>query len=93
MAVTATVNGTADGFASGTGSVSNPRSLSVSVTFAAAMPAPYALTYVGSLNDTLLTWTGTVIGFAGCPCPFTATRPTSSADLSVGGSLALPTRR
>jgi hypothetical protein len=87
-AVTATINGTADGFASGTGSVSNPRSLSVSVTFAAPMP-PYAVTYVGSLNDTLLTWTGTVTGFAGCPCSFTATRPTAAGDMSAGGSLAI----
>jgi hypothetical protein len=84
-AVTATVNGTADGFASGTGSVSNPRTLSVSVTFAAGMPAPYALTYVGSLDATLLTWTGTVAGFIGCPCPFTATRP-SAGDLGAASS-------
>ena len=74
-AVTATINETADGFASGPGSVSNPRSLAVSATFAAALPAPYAATFVGSLNDTLLTWTGTVTGYAGCPCVFTATRP------------------
>jgi hypothetical protein len=39
-AVTATINETADGFASGTGSVSNPRALSVTATFAAALPAP-----------------------------------------------------
>ena len=52
--VTATINETSDGFASGTGSVANPRTLSVSVTFAAAQPAPYALTYVGTLNDSLL---------------------------------------
>jgi hypothetical protein len=82
-AVTATINATADGFASGTGSVSNPRSLSISATFAAAMPAPYAVTFVGTLNDTLLTWSGTVTGYAGCPCGFTATRP-SAAVLSAG---------
>ena len=84
-AVTATINETADGFASGTGSVSNPRSLSVSVTFAAGMPAPFAITYVGTLNDSLLVWTGTVNGFVGCPCTFTATRP-SVGGLSVGYS-------
>jgi hypothetical protein len=76
-AVTATVNETADGFASGTGSVSNPRTLSVSVTFAAAMPAPYALTYNGTLDASLLTWTGTVTGFTACPCGFTAIRPSA----------------
>jgi len=75
--VTATINETADGFASGTGSVSNPRTLSVSATFLAAMPAPYAVTFVGTLNDTLLVWTGTVTGYMGCPCSFTATRPSS----------------
>jgi hypothetical protein len=83
-AVTATINGTADGFGSGTGSVSNPRSLSISATFAAAMPAPYAATFIGSLNETLLTWSGTVTGYAGCPCTFTATR--QSAGLSAGSS-------
>jgi hypothetical protein len=72
--VTATVNETADGFASGTGSVANPRTLSISVTFAAAQPAPYALTYVGTLNDSLSIWSGTVTGFTACPCGFTATR-------------------
>jgi hypothetical protein len=74
-AVTATINETADGFASGTGSVSNPRGLSISATFLAGMPAPYAVTFVGTLDDTLLTWSGTVTGYAGCPCGFTATRP------------------
>ena len=72
--VTATVNETSDGFASGTGSVANTRTLSISVTFAAAQPAPYALTYVGTLNDSLTTWSGTVTGFTACPCGFTATR-------------------
>jgi hypothetical protein len=84
-AVTATVNETSDGFASGTGSVSNPRTLSVSVTFAQAQPAPYALTYVGTLDATLLTWTGTVTGFTACPCGFTATRP-SAGVFSVASS-------
>lgn len=89
-AVTATINGTSDGFASGTGSVTNPRALSASVTFAAAMPAPYALTFIGNLNDTLLTWTGTVAGFDGCPCPFTATRPSAGV---VAGASTSPTTR
>jgi hypothetical protein len=85
-AVTATVNETADGFASGTGSVSNSRALSVSVTFAAAQPAPYALTYVGTLDATLLNWSGTVTGFTACPCGFTATRP-SAGVFSLAPSL------
>lgn len=74
-AVTATINETSDGFASGTGSVSNPRGLSISATFLAGLPAPYAVTFAGSLDATLLTWSGTVTGYAGCPCTFTATRP------------------
>ena len=87
-AVTATINETADGFASGTGSVSNPRTLSVSATFAAGMPAPYAVTYVGTLNDSLLTWTGTVTGYAGCPCGFTGTRPSAGVFSIVPSPLA-----
>jgi hypothetical protein len=81
----ATVNETSDGFASGTGSVSNPRTLSVSVTFAQAQPAPYALTYVGTLDAALLTWSGTVTGFTACPCGFTETRP-SAGVFSVAPS-------
>ena len=77
--VTATVNETADGFASGTGSVSNPRTLSVSVTFAGGQPAPYALTYIGTLDASLLNWSGTVTGFTDCPCGFNATRASTGA--------------
>ena len=73
-AVTVTINETADGFASGTGSVSNPKALSVSATFAGGQPAPYALTFVGTVNDTVTTWSGTVTGLDRCPCSFTATR-------------------
>ncbi len=76
-AVTATINETADGFASGTGSVANPRALSVSVTFAAGQPAPYAITFVGTLDASLLNWTGTVTGFTACPCGFSASRPST----------------
>lgn len=72
--VTATINEGADGFASGKGSVSNPRGLSVSATFAAGQPEPYAVTFVGTLNDTVTMWSGTVTGYVGCPCSFTATR-------------------
>jgi hypothetical protein len=80
-AVAATINDAANlaGLGSGTGSVTNPRAMTLSVTFAAAQPAPFAATYIGTLDSTLTTWSGTVNGFPGCPCPFTATRP--SADL------------
>jgi len=81
-AVTATINETADGFASGTGSVSNPRGLSVSVTFAGGQPAPYAITFIGALDAALLNWSGTVTGFTACPCGFTATR-TSTGVFSI----------
>jgi PKD domain len=74
-AVTATINEPApNGLATGTGNVSNPRSLAVSATYSSATP-PFAVSYVGQLNDTLTTWSGTVNGYPGCPCTFTATRP------------------
>jgi hypothetical protein len=76
-AVTASINGTADGSAFGMGSVSNPRSLSVTVTFGAGTPGTYNATFIGTLNDTLLTWSGTATGYMGCPCTFTATRPSA----------------
>ena len=78
-AVTATINETADGFASGTGSVSNPRTLSVSATFAGGQPAPYAITFVGALDASLLNWSGTVTGFTACPCGFSASRSSTGA--------------
>lgn len=73
-AVTVTLNATNDGFASGTGSVSNPKVLSVSATFAEAQPAPFALTFTGNLNDTVTSWSGTMTGLPRCPCSFSATR-------------------
>jgi len=80
-AVAATINDAANlaGFGSGTGSVTNPRAMTISVTFAAGMPAPFAATYIGMLDPTLTTWMGTVNGFPGCPCSFTATRPSADA--------------
>jgi hypothetical protein len=79
-AVAATINGPADstGLGSGTGSVTNPRAMTLAVTFSVAVPAPFAATYIGTLDSTLTTWMGTVNGFPGCPCNFVATRP--SAD-------------
>src|SRR5262245_7367795 len=80
-AIAATINDAANlaGLGTGTGSVTNPRAMTISVTFPAAMPTPIATTYIGTVDPTLTTWMGTVNGFPGCPCPFTATRP--SADL------------
>ena len=73
-AVTATITDTpTNGF--GTGNVSNPRSLAVSATYNAGTPTAFGVTYVGQLNETLTTWSGTVNGYVGCPCTFTATRP------------------
>lgn len=81
-AVMATINDPARGLGSGGGSVSNPRNLSISATFAAATP-PFGATFVGRLDETLLTWTGTATGFPGCPCTFTATRPAIAGDAVV----------
>jgi hypothetical protein len=73
-AVTATItDGPPNGF--GTGNVSNPRSLAINATYNSGTPAAFGVTYVGQLNDTLTTWSGTVHGYAGCPCTFIATRP------------------
>jgi len=83
-ALIATINSAnALGFASGSGSVSNPRSMSISATYGVGGPAPFAATYVGRLDDTLMSWTGTVTGYAGCPCLFTATRVPAAGDLSL----------
>jgi hypothetical protein len=89
-AVTATINSNNGlGFASGTGNVANPRSLSVSATYGGA--APFAVTYVGTIDDTLSTWSGTVSGYAGCPCRFSATRQTVGV-LSFDRASSLPRR-
>ena len=87
-AVSATVNSTNGyGLGTGAGSVTNPRSLVVTLAFTdpppvippAIPPSAAAITYRGTLDDTLLTWTGTVSGYPGCPCSFTATRPSTTA--------------
>jgi len=81
-AMTATVNSTNGfGLATGTGNVSNPRNLSLVVTYTAG--APFAATYLGRVDDTASTWSGTVTGYAGCPCTFTATRPPAVGDSST----------
>jgi hypothetical protein len=84
-AVTAAINGTADGLGSGMGSVSNPRTLSISATFAGAMP-PYVVTFLGTLDNTLQTWTGTATGYSVCPCNFTAIRMSSASVLGAASS-------
>jgi hypothetical protein len=74
--VTASINngpGTS-GAGSGTGGVANPRELSLSISFPDALPSPYVATFVGTLDASLQTWTGTATGFPGCPCDFEATR-------------------
>ena len=60
----------------GLGTASNPRQLSVVglELGPAAGPTRVTLSFVGELDATLRTWTGTATGFGDCPCPFTATR-------------------
>lgn len=92
--IAATINDAIDGvprFASGTGSVSNPRSLSIGATFSSGPGTPFAVTYVGTLNSALTTWSGTVTGYGGClsaPCGFAATQtpPDVEGIAAVRGS-------
>jgi len=60
----------------GLGNASNPRQLSVVGLELGLTSSPTRVTFsfVGDLDGTLRTWTGTATGFADCPCPFTATR-------------------
>jgi PKD domain len=63
----------------GLGNVTNIRSLSITgLELGPSAPAGnttrVSLSYVGQLDATLRTWTGTATGFSDCPCPFTATR-------------------
>jgi hypothetical protein len=94
-AITATINDTTNtgfGLASGTGTVSNPRTLSVNVTFGAAQvppaaaPTPFAAALIGTLDSTATTWTGNASGYPGCPCEFTALRNNVPGVLSVPGA-------
>jgi len=75
-AISATTNDSTNalGFGSGVGTVANPRSLAISLTFKAGTPLAFAATYVGTIDASLTTWTGNVTGYTGCPCTFTATR-------------------
>jgi hypothetical protein len=81
-AVLSTINTTGDGLGSGSGSVANPRALSITATFANSVPAPYSVTYIGTLDDSLQTWSGKVTGYNVCPCNFTATRSSQPGVLS-----------
>jgi hypothetical protein len=84
-AVTVTINDTANllGFASGTGTVTNPRNLTISAVFRQGTAIAFGVNYNGRLDDTLNSWSGTVTGYAGCPCTFTATRPTTVGDSAL----------
>ncbi len=86
-AVSSTINSTNNfGLGSGVGAVANPRSLNVGIAFdtlpapPALPPNPFVVSYRGTLNETLLTWTGTVTGYPGCPCTFVATRPSNTGS-------------
>ena len=87
-AVTGTINSTNDfGLGTGDGVVTNPRSLTVTIKFdnppssgGVLLHDPVAVTYRGDLDESLLTWTGTVSGYSKCPCSFTATRPSTTAS-------------
>jgi hypothetical protein len=92
-AVAATINDTNGfGLGSGNGNVSNPRQLTISATY--TTPTKFAVTYTGSIDDTLAKWTGTVIGYAACPtsCTFTATHTVFPSNLPISPSRA-PSRR
>ena len=73
-AVTGAINHTSSGPGAGSGSVANPRSMSLSLTFAGALPTPFVATFVGDIEPDLRTWKGTVTGYPACPCVFEATR-------------------
>jgi hypothetical protein len=92
VAVSATLNSRLGlGLGTGNGSLANPRSLTVAITFANpptaqppdVTPPAVGITYSGTLNDSLLTWTGTVSGYDGCPCSFTATRSSANATAAA----------
>jgi PKD domain-containing protein len=85
-AVVVSVNdsGNLFGLGAGSGNVTNPRALSINLTFLAGTPLAFAGTLVGTLDSTLTSWTGTATGYPGCPCTFTATR------VPVAGVLSTP---
>jgi len=87
-AVAATINDTTNGAGGlglgiGSGTVSNPRSLSVNATFANAQPAAFAVTLIGTVDSTATQWSGQASGYPSCPCTFTALRSSTPGVLSV----------
>jgi hypothetical protein len=92
--ITASVNDDNNGFNLGTGSgtVANPRALTVRLSFPQAVPPPsvvvmpFAGTLIGQVDAAVTTWSGTASGYPGCPCSFTATRT------AVPGVLSTPQR-
>ena len=61
----------------GLGTVSNPRQMSIIGFDLQRQGVPgttVSLSFVGTLDASLRTWTGSVTGFTDCPCAFTATR-------------------
>ncbi|HMF98031.1 MAG TPA: PKD domain-containing protein [Vicinamibacterales bacterium] len=77
------------GLGSGSGTVANPRALTVRLTFPQAMPppatspVPFAGALIGQVDSAVTTWTGTATGYPGCPCDFTATRTAVPGVLST----------
>lgn len=89
-AVSSTINSTNGfGLGEGVGAVANPRALNVGVSFTAPpVPTPppptpitpFAANFRGTMDESLLRWTGTVTGYPGCPCSFVATRPSNTGS-------------
>jgi hypothetical protein len=94
-AISASTNDTDNlfGLGAGSGTVANPRALTVRLTFAQAMPppatapVPFAGTLIGAVDSKVTTWNGTATGYPGCPCDFTASRN------SIPGVLSAPAKR
>jgi hypothetical protein len=67
------------------GSISNPRSLTVNASVSCSEGGPVAISYQGVVSDELLTWKGHVTGggggCTGTACPFSATRSSGATGL------------
>ena len=82
------------GVGSGSGSVANPRALTVKLAFPNALPTgtppaptPFTATLIGAVDANVAVWNGTATGYPGCPCDFNATRS------SIPGVLSVPAKR
>ena len=79
------------GVGSGSGTVANPRALTVKVAFASpptSGPPPvgipaFAATLIGAVDPSVTVWNGTATGYPGCPCDFNATRTLIPGVLST----------